>query len=76
MGWTVRTMIETGHILSAACHARGCHHFARIDLEALRDTIGPDASTMAPDLVPRLRCSRCGGRDIGLIIHPPERRVE
>jgi len=37
----------------------------------LRDKLGPDHGAMHDDLVPKLRCSKCGGKDLGLIVSPP-----
>lgn len=73
MGWTVQKLIEEGYRLGAGCNRPQCCHFANIDLEALKARLGPGQSTMAPDLVPKLRCSKCGSKDVGLIVHPPER---
>jgi hypothetical protein len=77
MAKTVQSMIDEGMQLWASCQTRGpagpCHHMRQIDLAALRDRLGPDASTMAPDLAPKLRCSKCGGKDIGLTVIPRSR---
>jgi hypothetical protein len=44
-----------------------CHHNQKLDLEKLRDRFGPDAPAMSDDLVPELRCAKCGGKKVGLI---------
>lgn len=53
------------HRLTAICET--CLHSARLDREALIARLGPDATT--DGLRRRLRCSRCGGRDIALQIN-------
>ena len=73
MGWTVQKMIDEGYSLGAGCNRPQCFHFAHLDLAMLKARLGPGHSTMAPALVPKLRCAKCGGKDVGLIIHPPER---
>jgi hypothetical protein len=70
MAATVQTMIDEGMQLWAFCHVHDCFNRHRFDLDALRARIGPHASTMARDLVPRLRCSRCGGRNASIIVIP------
>ena len=75
---TIRTIadkIEFGYEMSVYCHGqrdgRWCHHSARIDLVALAERLGPDHSTLAKDLKPYFRCSKCGSKDIGFGVHPP-----
>jgi hypothetical protein len=43
-----------------------CNHSQRLDLKALPERLGPDTPAMHDDLAPRLKCSKCGGRKIGL----------
>lgn len=70
-------MIANRYELSAHCEATrdgvGCHHTATIDLDKLADRLGPDHGTLAADLVGKLRCSKCGSKRVGIIIHPPNR---
>lgn len=62
--------------VTAYCEAHLCHHNQRIDLEALKAKIGPDAPAMADDIVPRLKCAKCGSKKVGLIYAPdPERHT-
>jgi hypothetical protein len=37
----------------------------------LRERLGPDHSIMHDDLAPKLKCSKCGGKKVGLILSPP-----
>ncbi|MBM3485134.1 MAG: hypothetical protein FJX67_00650 [Alphaproteobacteria bacterium] len=53
------------HRLTAICET--CLHSARLDREALIACLGPNATTA--ELRRRLRCSRCGGRDIALQVN-------
>lgn len=38
--------------------------------EKLQERFGPDVPTMHDDLVPKLGCTQCGGKEIGLIYSP------
>lgn len=71
---TVQLLIDEGYELNAACQNGRCLRTARLDLAMLKAKLGPEHSTMAPDLTPRLRCTKCGGKQVGLILHPPMRR--
>lgn len=57
-------------VLHAYCHNHRCHHNQRLDLAVLKARLGPDAPAMADDLIPKLRCAQCGGKDVGLIYSP------
>lgn len=67
---TLQAMIDHDMQLWAFCHAHACFNRHRFDLNELRARIGPEASTMAHDLVPRLRCSRCGGKNASITCIP------
>jgi hypothetical protein len=69
--WTIQQLIDDRMTLTAYCHAPMCHHNQRLDINKLRDKLGPDAPAMSDDLVPKLRCTNCGGRKVGLIYTPP-----
>lgn len=62
-------MIDDGTRLSLHCFTYLCHHSAMLDLCDLRERLGPDHGTMHDDLVPLFRCSTCGGKNLGLILH-------
>lgn len=32
--------------------------------------LGPDAPAMSDDLIPKLKCARCGGKQVGLTYTP------
>ncbi len=67
---TIQGMIDGGYLARAYCHNKACGHHAELDWLALRDRLGPDHGSMRDDIVPKLKCSKCGGRKIGLIISP------
>jgi len=64
--WTYQSLIDAGMTISVYCHNSRCHHKATLDLMALRDRFGPDARAMHDDIAPKLRCAKCGGREVGL----------
>jgi hypothetical protein len=70
MGRTLQEAIDEGLRIDAWCHARGCHHHSEIDLVALAARLGPEHGSMHDDLVPKLRCTKCGGKAVGLIVSP------
>ena len=63
---TVGALIDNAHNLRAYCCS--CCHCVKLDLEALALQLGRDHGSMHNDLVPKLRCSECGSRDIALIL--------
>lgn len=67
---TIADMIENGGNIRVYCHASTCHHSATLDLITLRDRLGPDHGAMHDDLAHKLRCSKCGGKKVGLIYSP------
>jgi hypothetical protein len=69
-GWTVQALIDEEMTVTAYCHNWRCNHNARLNLVALRTRLGPDAPAMHDDLVPKLRCAKCGGKQIGFICTP------
>lgn len=75
-GETIQSFIDSGDVLTAYCHNPKCHHHGRLDMMLLRDRLGPDHGSMHDDLVPKLKCSRCGGRKLGLIRSPDYDRID
>lgn len=69
-GRTIQDVIDSGDTIRAYCHAHLCNHSAVLDMIALRDRFGPDHGAMHDDLVPKLRCLRCGGKKVGIISTP------
>ncbi|MFC6489662.1 hypothetical protein [Nitratireductor sp. GCM10026969] len=73
MPLTIRTIgdvIDDDCTLTAYCYRFGCNHRAELDLTALAARLGRDQGWMH-DLVPKLCCSMCGSKDIGLRLTPP-----
>jgi len=67
---TLGECIANGYGIRATCLA--CWHHRELDLPALAARLGPEHSTLHDDLVPRLRCSKCGSKRIALTALPPD----
>jgi hypothetical protein len=67
MKWTVQELVDHGMRIEAYCHRSSCNHHRAVDLQLLRDWLGPDAPTMADHLKPLLVCAKCRGKAVGLI---------
>jgi hypothetical protein len=63
---TIGKMFTHEHGLAA--HCRDCGHLADIDLAALAERLGSDHFCSAAALAPKMRCGKCGSRDIGFIV--------
>jgi hypothetical protein len=72
-GWTFQSLIDANMTVEAYCHA--CNRHKSLDLEKLRDKLGPDAPAMADDLTPKLKCERCGSKRVGVIYAPDPDKV-
>jgi hypothetical protein len=72
-GWTFQSLIDAKMTVMAHCHRPPCNHNQVLDLVKLRDRFGPDAPAMSADLIPKLRCAKCGGKKVGLIYAPDTR---
>lgn len=62
----IQALIDHPHTLRAHCNR--CRHHTALDLQKLGERLGFDHSTLHDDLVPKLRCEKCGGKDIGLTL--------
>ncbi|TIX68072.1 MAG: hypothetical protein E5V25_13890 [Mesorhizobium sp.] len=69
-GWTLQSLIDGKMRLTAFCHNPKCHHNETLDLDAIKAKLGPDAPAMSDDLIPKLKCARCGGKQVGLTYTP------
>ncbi|ANN58683.1 hypothetical protein A9174_19325 [Mesorhizobium loti NZP2037] len=69
-GWTFQSLIDAKMAVTAHCQTAPCHHRQALDLAKLRNRFGPDTPAMADDLIPRLKCAKCGGRRVGVIYTP------
>lgn len=70
-GWTIQSLIDKKMTVTAHCQRPLCNHHQVLDLQLLKDRLGPDAPAMADDLKPKLKCGKCGeARKIGLIYSP------
>jgi hypothetical protein len=70
MTWILQTLIDHDMTVAAHCRRSACNHSQLLDLAKLRDRFGPDVPAMHDDLVPRLRCAKCGGKEVGLTLSP------
>lgn len=57
------------HIFRFAAHWR-CNRSAKLDMVRFGAKFGLDHGSLAPDIVPKLNCTRCGRTDIGLTRQP------
>ena len=62
---------DNRYTLTAYCNNPECRHRAELDLDALIAKLGADHSSLAGDLVPKLRCSKCKGKRLSLSLSPP-----
>jgi hypothetical protein len=69
---TIGAHIANDFTVSAHCHAQECRHWAELDLVALGEHLGMNFVTVGDPnpLVKLLRCQKCGGKDLGLILSP------
>ena len=70
MTWTIKNLIDGNMAVTGHCLNSRCNHREELDLAMLQERLGPDAPAMVDDLKARLKCSRCGGKAIGLIYSP------
>lgn len=63
---TIAGMIEGQYTITVFCKA--CDHRADLDLDALSARLGPDHGALADTLLPKLRCSSCGGTRLGMTV--------
>ena len=69
---TFRDMIADEYTLTVYCGDQGCRHSAKLDLQTLAERLGMDFVTVGDPnpLVARLRCGRCKGKNLSLIMSP------
>ncbi|HEV7252504.1 MAG TPA: hypothetical protein VGN97_05330 [Mesorhizobium sp.] len=63
---TIGWLIDHRHSLSLTCE--DCGHHATLDPAALAAKLGRDHSYLAPDLLPRMKCSQCGTKHLALSV--------
>jgi hypothetical protein len=69
---TLGAIRNAGLHLHAFCLNPGCGWDADLDIGTLIERLGRQHSAMQPDLVPLLVCSRCGGKDIAVVLSATE----
>lgn len=67
---TFGALIDGRYKLGAFCNNPDCRHDAQLDLPALAERLGREHSTLHNDLAHKLRCSKCGGKNISLQLRP------
>jgi hypothetical protein len=67
---TIQSLIDSKMGITVHCNADGCRHSAKLDLQAIGGRLGFDFLAIGDPqpLVPKLRCGKCGGKDLGLIL--------
>lgn len=67
---TIQDLIDNQMGMSVHCNVIGCGHGADLDLHALGGRLGFDFQAIGDPqpLVARLRCGKCGSKDLGLIL--------
>jgi len=70
MSWTVQKLIDEKIGIHVYCMDKDCRHHVDLDLAAVKAKLGPDAPMMRDDLLPRLKCTVCGGKRIDLTYAP------
>ncbi|MFU0502989.1 hypothetical protein [Pseudaminobacter sp. NGMCC 1.201702] len=66
----VQDFIDDGTAVTIWCHNPKCHHRGELDLLKLRDRIGPDHGMLFEEIKDYFRCSKCGGKQLGMTRHP------
>jgi hypothetical protein len=64
---TIGDRIDAGQDMSAHCN--DCQWSTTLSLEKLAEKLGRDHSALAGDLKHRLKCSRCGSKNMGFTVH-------
>lgn len=69
---TIGALIREGFAVSVHCENQFCRHRAVLDLRALAERLGMDFVVIGKPnpLTAKLCCSKCSGKDLGLILHP------
>lgn len=63
---TLGDFIDEGMGITAYCD--GCHRGQSLDLERLADRLGREHGALARDLKPKLKCARCGSKNISFTV--------
>ena len=67
---TIKDLIDNQMSFSVHCNANGCGHGADLDMQAIGDRLGYAFVAVGDPnpLIAKLRCGKCGSKDIGLIL--------
>jgi hypothetical protein len=69
---TIGALIAGDFTVWVHCENQFCRHHAILDLHALADRLGSDFIAIGKPnpLMAKMVCSKCGGKDLGLIVSP------
>ena len=77
-GYTANTLgvlIDYGYEVALYCEnlhdGLNCDFVKMLDLEKLAAKLGRDHGCRHDDLVPHLWCTKCGGKNVSIRLHPP-----
>ncbi|MER9398363.1 hypothetical protein NKI46_09530 [Mesorhizobium sp. M0615] len=56
--------------VTAYCHTQRAIISRELELVKLRDRFSQEAPAMTDDLIPKLKCAKCGSNKVGLIYSP------
>jgi hypothetical protein len=65
---TLASLKEAGLKLFAFCNNPACRWSAVLDTDELIAKLGEQHGTLPTDMVPRLICSQCGSKDVGVVL--------
>jgi hypothetical protein len=65
---TIGAVIDAGLKIHGFCI--DCGHSEDVDLMAAATTLGREHSSLPVHLVPKLVCSRCGSKNVGMVLAP------
>lgn len=61
-------LIDGRYTLHFSCEAKGCHHNARADMQALADRLGRDHPYLNGAVARRMKCAKCGSKQISNVL--------
>ena len=73
---SIDNWLERGETVTVWCHNSRCGHRGLLDLEALKRKLGGSHGMLIDEIKHVLKCSKCGGKEIGMTRHlNTDRRV-
>ena len=62
--------LQRGETATVWCHNSRCGHRGQLDLEPLKRKLGGQHGMLLDEIKYVLKCSKCGGKEIGMTRHP------